>query len=87
MEFTLGMGICLTLLVVAVALFVWEKIPADITSLTLLAVLLVMGMLKPKDAFSVFSNEAPITVAAMFILSFALLKTGGLDVMAGFLSK
>lgn len=81
------MGFCLGLLALAVGLFVWEKIPADITALALMSVLLLMGLLTPKEAFTVFSNEAPITVAAMFILSFALIKTGGLDVMAGFLAK
>src|SRR5690606_23832553 len=63
-EFTLEMGICLGLLALAVGLFVWEKIPADITALLLMSVLLLMGLLTPKDAFTVFSNEAPITVAA-----------------------
>lgn len=81
------MGLCLGLLALAVGLFVWEKIPADITALALMSVLLLMGVLTPRDAFIVFSNEAPITVAAMFILSFALIKTGGLEVMAGFLAK
>lgn len=87
MEFTWAMGFCLALLGTAVVLFVWEKIPADVTALLLLAALLLGGILGPKEAFSVFSNEAPLTVAAMFVLSAALLKTGTMDMMARLLSR
>jgi hypothetical protein len=34
-----------------------------------------------------FSNSAPITIAAMFILSGALLRTGTLDAVAGWIIK
>jgi len=87
MEFTFPMALCLALTVGAVVLFVWEKVPADVTALAILSVLLLSGVLAPKDAFSVFSNEAPLTVAAMFILSAALLKTGGMDMLAGLLGR
>lgn len=87
MEFTADMGICLGLMAGAVVLFVWEKIPADVTSLLLLGALLATGVLEPRDAFVVFGNEAPLTVAAMFVLSAALLKTGGLDLLAGGLAR
>jgi di/tricarboxylate transporter len=87
MEFTWAMGLCLTLMASAVVLFVWEKIPADVTALLLMGALLLAGVLQPKEAFIVFSNEAPLTVAAMFVLSAALLKTGAMDVMSGLLSR
>ncbi len=87
MEFSWEIGWCLTLLVGAVVLFVWEKLPPDLTALLILGGLLLPGILTPQEAFSVFSNEAPLTVAAMFVLSHALLRTGGLDVIAHFLGK
>ena len=37
---------------------------------------LVTGVLSTKEVLAVFSNEAPITVAAMFVLSAALERTG-----------
>jgi di/tricarboxylate transporter len=40
-----------------------------------------------KDAFAVFSNPAPITVAAMFVLSAALLRCGALDYLSGAFEK
>lgn len=87
MEFTVPMAICLLLTLGAVVLFVWEKIPADVTALTILCLLLLTGVLAPREAFVVFSNEAPLTVAAMFVLSAALLKTGGMDMLAGLLGR
>lgn len=86
-EFTFPMVVCLALTAGAVVLFVWEKIPADITALVIFCVLLLSGILTPRDAFSVFSNEAPLTVAAMFVLSAALLKTGGMELLAGLLGR
>ncbi|MDQ8204546.1 SLC13 family permease [Pelagicoccus sp. SDUM812003] len=64
------------LLLFALASFIWEKLPADVTALSVFAILLATGILDSKQAFSVFSNPAPITVGAMFILSAALEKTG-----------
>ena len=67
------------LLGAAFASFVWEKVPPDVTAIALFAVLLLSGIVPTKDLFAVFANPAPITVAAMFILSAALVKCGLID--------
>ncbi|HEY0945964.1 MAG TPA: SLC13 family permease [Opitutaceae bacterium] len=67
------------LLIAVLVSFVWEKIPPDLTALALFVVLIATGLLKPEKAFSVFSNTAPLTVGAMFILSAALVKCGAID--------
>ena len=72
-------GIVLALTVAVFVGFVWEKLPADIVALLALGILLVTGVLTTKDALSVFSNAAPITIAAMFVLSAALERTGVID--------
>ncbi|MBD5780216.1 anion permease [Pelagicoccus sp. NFK12] len=64
------------LLVLTLVSFVWEKLPADVTALSVFAILIATGTLSSQQAFSVFSNPAPITVGAMFMLSAALEKTG-----------
>ncbi len=74
---TFSMYIVATLLVVALALFIWERLPVELVALSVFCVLLITGVLTPVEAFAVFSNEAPLTVAAMFVLSDLLLKTGG----------
>lgn len=75
------------LLVLALVSFALEKIPADLTALALLATLLVTGLLTPDDALSVFSNPAPLTVGAMFIISAALDKCGAIDAIARSLER
>ena len=64
------------LLAVTFAMMVWEKLSLDIVAMLALSALLAAGILTPAEAFKVFSNEAAITVACMFILSAALERTG-----------
>ena len=44
-----------------------------------LVVLLVAGVITPAEAFVGFSNPAPITVAALYVLARAVEKTGALQ--------
>ncbi len=66
----------LAILVGAVALFVSEKYPIDFVALLVLGTLLALGLVTPQEGISGFSNPATVTVAAMFILSAGLQKTG-----------
>ncbi len=66
-------------LVLTLASFVWEKFPPDVTALALFAALMLTGLLPAEEALTVFSNPAPITVGAMFVLSAALVKCGLID--------
>lgn len=67
------------LIIAVFAGFIWEKLPADIIALIAMGVLLITGLITTNEALSVFSNSAPITIAAMFILSEALERTGVID--------
>lgn len=65
--------------------FVLERYPPDVTAAAGAAVFLLLG-LTPADAIGgAFSNPAPITIGAMFVISGALVRTGLLDAMAGFI--
>jgi di/tricarboxylate transporter len=66
----------LAILVGAVALFVSEKFSIDFVALLVLGALLGLGLVTPQEGISGFSNPATVTVAAMFILSAGLQKTG-----------
>ncbi len=76
---SLEIALVYLLLVATLACFVWEKIPPDLTALSLFGTLIVLGLLPAKEAFGVFSNAAPFTVGAMFILSAALVKCGAIE--------
>jgi len=60
-------------------LFVKQYLPVEVTALGGVSVLLVLGILPFDDALQVFSNPAPWTIFAMFILSGALVRTGALS--------
>ena len=71
----------LTLAVIAgmFVLFVREVFPPEVTAFATAAVLLASGMIPTDALLSIFSNAAPWTIAAMFILSGGLIRTGVLN--------
>ncbi|MFD1158601.1 SLC13 family permease [Roseovarius aestuarii] len=60
-------------------LFVRESYPTEVVAITGAALLLAMGLLPYDSALAVLSNPAPWTIAAMFIVMGALVRTGALD--------
>ena len=63
----------------AMGLFASEKLRIDLVALLVLAVLVVLGIVSPAEALSGFSNEATVTVAAMFALSLGIERSGALE--------
>ncbi|GLQ34636.1 sodium:sulfate symporter [Amylibacter marinus] len=59
--------------------FIREVYPTEVIALSGAAFLLLSGILPYSMALDVFSNPAPWTIAAMFILSGALIRTGALS--------
>jgi len=60
-------------------LFLRETYPAEVTALSGATLLLVLGILPYDAAVAVFANPAPWTIAAMFVVMGALVRTGALD--------
>lgn len=85
----MGIELLLTLcvLVGAVALFVSEKWPVDVVALLVLGSLLVFGVVDTSEALSGFSSPATITVAAMFVLSAGLQRSGVLQSLGDLLAR
>ncbi|MBV1865116.1 MAG: SLC13 family permease [Rhodobacteraceae bacterium] len=69
------------------ALFIREMYPTEVVALSGAAVLLLTGVLPYTRALEVFSNPAPWTIAAMFILSGALVRTGALSSLSNWVTK
>ncbi|AVO36523.1 SLC13 family permease [Pukyongiella litopenaei] len=61
------------------AMFVRERYPAEVVAIAGVAAMLVLGILSYDDALRVLSNPAPWTIAAMFIVMGALVRTGALE--------
>ncbi len=60
-------------------LFVRETYPTEVMAIGGVAALLILGVLPYGDALDVLSNPAPWTIAAMFVVMGALVRTGALD--------
>jgi di/tricarboxylate transporter len=84
---TPDLWITLVVLVGAVVLFVSEKLPVDVVALLILGSLLVSGVVSPGEALSGFSSPATLTVAAMFVLSAGLQRSGTLRGVGELLSR
>lgn len=60
-------------------LFLRETFPTEVVALTGVAVMLALGVLPYEAGLDVLSNPAPWTIAAMFIIMGALVRTGALN--------
>ncbi len=60
-------------------MFLREAFPTEVVAIGGVAVMLVTGVLPYEAALPVLSNPAPWTIAAMFIIMGALVRTGALD--------
>ena len=79
--------IALITLVVMFFLFVRKTYPAEVVALTGLSFLLLSGVLPHETALTVLSNPAPWTIAAIFIIMAALVRTGALAALGGFVER
>ncbi len=60
-------------------LFLRETYPTEVVAIGVVALLLVTGLLPYDAGVAVLSNPAPWTIAAMFVVMGALVRTGSLD--------
>ena len=69
----------LAVVLALVALLVTERVPPPVAVLGAVITLLVAGVISAEEAFSGFSNAAPIAVAALYVLAAGVEKTGALE--------
>jgi len=82
-----GPYIGLALLIGIFAAFATERRPPVIIAVSGGLLMMLFGFLPPREMLGVFSNSAPITIAAMFVLSGALLRTGALEEVSGWIIR
>lgn len=83
---TFEIAFVLILLAAATYLFVTDHVTYDVTAIIIMVSLLVSGILTPQEGLSGFSNAATVTVAAMFVLSAGIRRTGILNSAGDFFS-
>ncbi|SHO42716.1 SLC13 family permease [Desulfopila aestuarii] len=67
------------LLLATLYLLITEKISVDLTAIGIMVLLVASRILTPREAVAGFSNPAVVTVAAMFVVSKGLMRTGGVE--------
>jgi di/tricarboxylate transporter len=87
----LGLGtgqlIYLAILAGAFVLLSTERIRNDVVAMALVVVLAATGLLTPREALAGFSSEPAIVLAAIFVLSAGLYRTGVSDVLGGWVGR
>ncbi|RDE07572.1 SLC13 family permease, partial [Pelagibacterium lacus] len=54
----------------------------EVSASVAVSVFMVLGLISVEDVLGVMSNSAPVTIAAMFVISAALMRTGALEAFA-----
>ncbi|HSF90740.1 MAG TPA: SLC13 family permease [Paracoccaceae bacterium] len=79
--------ISLATVILMFVLFIKEIYPTEVVAIGGAAFLLVLGVLPVDKMLGVLSNPAPWTIAAMFILSGGLVRTGALNGLTHLVSR
>lgn len=84
---TLNIALILLITGASLWLFMTERLRMDVVGVLVLISLAVFGLVTPTQALSGFSNQATITVAAMFVLAAGLQGSGSLSRIGSLLGK
>jgi di/tricarboxylate transporter len=71
--------ICLAILAVAVVLFSWDRVPADVVALGVLLAIIVTGLVPVEQALAGFGSGTVVMILGFFIMTAALSHTGIVD--------
>ena len=77
----------LSVLGIAVLLFITEWLRVDLVALSVLLILSIFGLITHSQAIAGFSNTAIITIASVLVLSAGLVKTGVAQILGGQILK
>ena len=75
----IGAWVSIAIVIAMFVLFITEVFPTEVVAIAGVALMLALGLLPYEMALSVFSNPAPWTIAGMFIVVGALVRTGALE--------
>ena len=79
MEITPEIAECLAVLAIAIVLFAWDRIPADVVALGVLLAVTALNLITTEQAFAGFGSGTVIMILGFFIMTAALSNTGIVD--------
>jgi len=69
-------AITLVVIVLTLVAFIREWASPDVLALSILCLVVALGLITPQEMTLVFRNEAPLTIAALFVIGGALERSG-----------
>ncbi len=84
---TLAIGLTLAVIALALLAFVREWAPPDVIALSVLCLVTALRLVPVDEVTSVFRNEAPLAIAALFVIGGAIERTGALEDIARFMER
>ena len=66
----------------ALVLFSIETLPADVTALGIMMVLILTGIITPEDAFAGFGSDTAMMILGLLIMTAALVRTGVIQIIS-----
>lgn len=76
---TLQIGLTLAVILLTLIAFIREWAAPDVIGLSVLCLLVALGIVDSTKMTEVFKNEAPLTIAALFVIGGCLEKSGAVD--------
>lgn len=84
---TLDQGLIFALLAVMLFFFAQNKIRFEIVALSTLMIAVLLGLVPRDQAFTGFGHNAVVTVAAVLVMSQALIDSGFVEIIAHYVSR
>lgn len=84
---TLPQWLSIATLVAMMGLFLWGRFRYDVTAIIALLAALGLGIVKPKDAFSGFSDDIVIIVGSALVISAAVQRSGAIEAAIHFVAQ
>lgn len=81
------MIVTFVILVVTIAVFIWDKLRVDVVAVLSLLALVLFGILDAKQSLAGFSNTTVIMIGGLFVVGGGLFKTGVADWLGNQLLK
>jgi di/tricarboxylate transporter len=83
------MELYFTIAIIAIGIFLFIKdyFSIDTTSILIMALFIVSGVLNPEEGFSGFNHPATLTLGCMFVVSAGVFKSGLIDGLSGKIIK
>ncbi|HEX7781516.1 MAG TPA: SLC13 family permease [Sphingobium sp.] len=84
---TLPQWLSIATLAGMMTLFIWGRFRYDVTAIVALLAGLALGIVKPKDAFTGFSDDIVIIVGSALVISAAVQRSGVIELALSFVSR